>query len=166
MQSGGSAGKRWHLRDRSKLLRRWHPSWFATNQSPNCLKLTRKIDALSLPIRAAANFGRPLGEVRSPPFREGGLAARQSCGERLDSRTGRVLLHVPSNRVGILRLWKSLQDDWSSYPPIGTDHTTTRWSPSRRVTRSRSRYSSSGIAYLRETPARSLNCGTASRCPL
>ena len=43
---------------------------------------------------------------------------------------------------------------------------TSRWSPSRRVARSRSRYSSSGIAYLRETPARSLNCGTLRRCPL
>ena len=37
-----------------------------------------------------------------------------------------------------------------------------RSSPTRRVTRSRSRYSSSGIAYLRETANRSLNCGTLS----
>ena len=43
-------------------------------------------------------------------------------------------------------------------------YSASRWSPSRRVTCSRSRYSSSGMAYLRETPARSLNCGTVNRC--
>ncbi len=38
----------------------------------------------------------------------------------------------------------------------------TRSSPTRLVTRSRSRYSSSGIAYLRVTPVRSLNATTFS----
>ena len=37
-----------------------------------------------------------------------------------------------------------------------------RSSPTRRVTRSRSRYSSSGMAYFRVMPNRSLNCGTLS----
>src|ERR1039457_3431836 len=36
-------------------------------------------------------------------------------------------------------------------------HRSTRSSPTRFVTLSRSRYSSNGIAYLRETPVRSLN---------
>ncbi len=38
-----------------------------------------------------------------------------------------------------------------------TSHRMIRSSPARRVTCSRSRYSSSGMAYLRETPASSLN---------
>ena len=42
-------------------------------------------------------------------------------------------------------------------------HSTTRVSPIRRVTRSRSRYSSSGIANLRVTPKRSLNVATSIR---
>ncbi len=42
-------------------------------------------------------------------------------------------------------------------------HKTTRSSPSRRVTRSRSRYSSSGMAYLREMPVQSLNVPTLNR---
>ena len=42
---------------------------------------------------------------------------------------------------------------------------TTRVSPTRRVTRSRSRYSSSGIAYFRVTPNRSLNVATSMRAP-
>ena len=37
----------------------------------------------------------------------------------------------------------------------------TRSSPTRRVTRSRSRYSSKGIAYLRLTPVSSLNLPTS-----
>ena len=41
-----------------------------------------------------------------------------------------------------------------------------RVSPSRRVMCSRSRNSSSGIAYLREIPVHSLNSGTAKRVPL
>src|SRR6266571_3069069 len=41
----------------------------------------------------------------------------------------------------------------------------TRSSPARRVTRSRSRYSSSGMAYLRVTPVSSLNVGTEMRSP-
>ena len=45
----------------------------------------------------------------------------------------------------------------------GTDlHKMTRSSPTRRVTRSRSRYSSSGMAYLRVTPNRSLKLPTLS----
>src|SRR5262249_6347053 len=42
----------------------------------------------------------------------------------------------------------------------------TRSSPARRVTRSRSKYSSSGIAYLRVIPVNSLNAGTEMRSPL
>ena len=42
-------------------------------------------------------------------------------------------------------------------------HSTTRVSPIRRVTRSRSRYSSSGIANFRDTPNRSLNVATSMR---
>ncbi len=44
-------------------------------------------------------------------------------------------------------------------------YSTTRESPSRRVTRSRSRNSRSGMAYLREIPVQSLNSGTAKRAP-
>src|SRR4030095_3908561 len=40
---------------------------------------------------------------------------------------------------------------------IRIDYKISRASPARRVTRWRSRYSSSGIAYLRETPVKSLN---------
>jgi len=39
----------------------------------------------------------------------------------------------------------------------------TRLSPARTVIRSRSKYSSKGMAYLRETPARSLKPGTSIR---
>src|SRR5439155_26916321 len=42
-----------------------------------------------------------------------------------------------------------------------TGYKTIRRSPSRRVTRSRSKYSSNGIAYFREMPANSLNAGTS-----
>ena len=45
----------------------------------------------------------------------------------------------------------------------GARHSTTRVSPIRRVTRSRSRYSSSGIANFRVTPNRSLNVATSMR---
>jgi len=41
-----------------------------------------------------------------------------------------------------------------------------RWSPARRVTRWRSRYSNRGMAYLRVTPVSSLNSGTDSFSPL
>lgn len=44
-------------------------------------------------------------------------------------------------------------------------YNTTRASPSRRVMRSRSRNSSSGMAYFRDTPVHSLNSGTAKRWP-
>ena len=50
--------------------------------------------------------------------------------------------------------------------PTRIGYSTTRSSPSRRVTRSRSRYSSSGMAYLREMPVQSLNAGTLKRAGL
>lgn len=52
--------------------------------------------------------------------------------------------------------------------PVRTDfsrYSITRSSPTRRVTRSRSRYSSSGIAYFRVMPVSSLNTGIGSLSP-
>jgi hypothetical protein len=46
-----------------------------------------------------------------------------------------------------------------------TPQSITRSSPARRVTRSRSRYSSRGIAYLRVIPVNSLKTGTVMRSP-
>jgi len=48
----------------------------------------------------------------------------------------------------------------------GRAYRITRSSPARRVTRSRSRYSRRGMAYLRVMPVKSLKTGTVMRSPL
>src|SRR5229473_4937308 len=48
----------------------------------------------------------------------------------------------------------------------GSTYRITRSSPARRVTRSRSRYSSRGMAYFRVMPVKFLKTGTVMRSPL
>jgi len=117
--SAESVGARWHLAGSVKLLRRWHPSWFATNHTPNCLELTRKIDSLSLPIRTAANFGQLLREVEIT-----------TPSGKVVLRHAKVVGSVSTNELETIAFafqqidWgsgnaggASSQDDWSSYPP-------------------------------------------------
>src|SRR5208337_2931469 len=54
----------------------------------------------------------------------------------------------------------SLRGNFLHHSPLS--HRMIRSSPTRRVTLSRSRYSSNGIAYFLVIPKRSLNCGTLS----
>src|SRR5579884_1846649 len=76
------------------------------------------------------------------------------------------------NFLPILRLWIYALSAFSAQslrslrltslaPRIRRIHRIRRASPSRRVTRSRSRYSSNGIAYFRVTPVRSLKRPTS-----
>jgi hypothetical protein len=119
MPSGGSSGKRHHLAGSVKLVRRWHPSWFATNPSPECLTLTRTIDALSLPIRWAADFGQLLGEVEITTL-SGKVVLRHA------KVVGIVSTHELEEVAFTFQQidWGSgnaggaaSQDNWSSYPP-------------------------------------------------
>ena len=58
-----SVGAQWQLAGTVEFVRKWNPQWFARIPSPVCLRLVRKLDALSLPIRYARNFGRLLPKV-------------------------------------------------------------------------------------------------------
>ena len=119
MQSGGSAGKRWHLAGSARPVRRWHSSWFATNDSPNCLKLTRNSDNLSLPIRWAADFGQLLSEVEitTPSgkvvLRHAKVVGVVSTHELEEVSFTYHQIDWGSGNAG----GAASQDNWSSYPP-------------------------------------------------
>jgi len=81
------------------------------------------------------------------PYRSPGFGGRVSTGKNLADSAG------SKDQKGI--------DQGKGHSGSATDHKISLSSPRRRVTRSRSRYSSSGIAYLRETPASSLNFPTS-----
>jgi len=113
-----SVGAQWHLAGSVQLVRRWHASWFAANQSPNCMKLTRKMDSLSLPIRGAANLGQLLGEVEiATPSGRVVLRNAKVVGIVSTHELERVSLTFHQIEWEYSASGKASQDDWSSYPP-------------------------------------------------
>jgi hypothetical protein len=93
----------------------------------------------------------------------------------LSLRAGRALVLLLHALVWIVDLWAirripavSPPDEFPSHITgrIQVDYSTSLSSPSRRVTCSRSRNSSSGMAYLREIPVQSLKVPTLKRADL
>jgi hypothetical protein len=113
-----STGAQWRLTGSVKLLRRWHPSWFASNYSPNCLRLTRRSSALSLPIQAAASGRQLLSQVEiatlagKVTLHNAHVVGSVSTHEGLEVTFTFQKIDIESTGGGI-----STQDDWSSYPP-------------------------------------------------
>jgi hypothetical protein len=110
-----STGAEWRLTGSVKLLRRWHPSWFAVSDSPNCLRLTRRGSALSLPIQAAVSSRQLLSRVEITIL--GGKVILHhahvvSTHEGLEVNFTFQKIDVEPTGGGL-----STQDDWSSYPP-------------------------------------------------
>ena len=114
----------------------------------------------------ARDAGRPLFAMKRP---QDGLPEDIRDHIRLMCDIIAIWFKTDKTRVAsLLSARDKIHPRAARYPEkraLGT-YNTTRTSPSRRVTRSRSRYSSSGMAYLRDTPVQSLNSGTEKRTPL
>jgi type VI protein secretion system component Hcp len=127
-----SVGSQWHLAGTINLVRRMHPSWYASNSSPNCLQLTRRRDGRSWSLEHAMSIGKvlPKLEITTP---EGnvtllnakiagmGTAASHGGSKHTGSNDTHELervsftfqkIDISNNNSGA-----AFDDDWSSYPP-------------------------------------------------
>jgi|SRR5579872_5452936 len=129
-----SVGRNWHLAGSAELVRRWHPSWYAANSSPNCFKLIRRKDALSSHIETAMAIHQvlpkvevttPSGKVTLWNARIVGIGPWTQKHGSSSKHTGNVDTHEltqvsltfmkidtgnsQNNNAGV--------DDWSAYPP-------------------------------------------------
>jgi len=127
-----SVGARWHLAGTVQLVRRWHPTWYASNPRPNCLNLIRKSDALSSSIKHAITLGQvlPKVEITTPQGRlnlvnariVGSTPATYSGGAKHSQSVDtheleRVSFTFQKIEYGNKGSGAAFSDDWNSYPP-------------------------------------------------
>ena len=130
-----SVGADWHLGGSAELVRRWHPSWYASNNSPYCFKLIRRKDGMSPHIQTAMAIHQILPKVQiTTPT--GGVTLRNArvvgIGPWLPQQRGSSSKHggsVDTYELEVVSLTfqkidvehkgsgTTASDDWSTYPP-------------------------------------------------
>jgi len=95
-----------------------------------------------------------------------GLSKRDAMTDEHDRRQKAIVCPTSLARLRCIRVYRGQATKLRISMEVScraSPYRITRWSPSRRVTCVRSRYSSRGMAYLREMPVHCLNSGTLKR---
>ena len=130
-----NVGASWHLAGSAELVRRWHPSWYASNNTPYCFKLIRRKDGMSTHIETAmaTNQILPRLGITTPSGRVTLSNARVvGIGPWLPPRSGSSSKHggsADTHEVELVSITfqkidienkgsgTAASDDWSTYPP-------------------------------------------------
>jgi type VI protein secretion system component Hcp len=129
-----SVGPNWHLAGSAELVRRWHPSWYASNSSPHCFTLIRQKDALSSHIETAMAIDQVLPKVgiTTPsgkvtlwnarivgigPWTEPKGSSGKNAGKVNTHELERVSFTFMKIDIENSGSSTSASDDWSAYPP-------------------------------------------------